>query len=231
MTSALLYVGLDLPARAANLSLATQLCEVDSPHFGFKINLDHALLWGETYIQQVVALRRPVFVDLKMNNGPRTMSTIVAWLGGLGVAHTNVWAHSDNNLARTISRLGAITDRPSILAVTFYTRWDEIYAQRHHRMGLEELVAHWARTAVANGADGVILPAPMLSAVRDLATTRLTPGIRLDGQSTTSEQRHVATPGQAIAAGADMLVASSPIYSDPEPTAALRQFLAAMQTA
>jgi orotidine-5'-phosphate decarboxylase len=228
MSTPLLYVGLDLPERAANLSLADRLTEVESPHFGFKINLDHALLWGEAYIRDVVALRHPVFVDLKMNNGPRTMTAIVAWLGALGVAHTNVWAHADGNLARTVSQLAAVVDRPALLAVTFYTRWDQSYAQRHHHRSLEDLVAHWARSAVTSGADGIILPAPMLPAVSDLATTRLTPGIRLPGQRTLSEQTHVATPQQAIADGADMLVVSSPIYGDPAPADALRLYLTAM---
>jgi orotidine-5'-phosphate decarboxylase len=71
----LLYVGLD-DDRQNNLELVDTLvgsCAEGS--FGLKVNLGHTLMWGKDYVEEV-ASEKPVFVDLKMNNGSRTMSNI-----------------------------------------------------------------------------------------------------------------------------------------------------------
>lgn len=229
----LLYVALDHDERAANLALAANLAAVDTSgyetgcEFGFKVNLDHALLWGEDYLRAVLDHGRPVFADLKMNNGPRTMSHVLHRLGELGIRHVSIWAHADANLRAAVERLAG-DRRPDILAATFYTRWDEHYAREHHAMALPDLISHWAVSAVANGADGVIVPGPLLAATAELRTTRLTPGVRLNATSTTSVQRQVTTPQEAVRAGADMLVVGSPIYSASDPAGALRNHLDAV---
>ena len=232
MTEKLLYVGLDRDNQWHNLELARQLARSEpAGNFGFKVNLDHALMWGESYIREVVTWGKDVFVDLKMNNGSRTMGNVVRWLGGLGVVHTNVWAHSEANLAKTLARLEGAEDIPSILAVTFYTRWDEAYAQRHHGMSLAALVGHWAGVAVENGADGIILPANQLGVVSDLETLKLSPAIRISGETMTGEQQQIETPYGAIKAGADMLVVGSPIHAAADPSRALGAYLAEIRRA
>lgn len=226
MAEKILYVGLDHNDRRQNLELAGRLtAAAPDGNFGFKINLDHALMWGENYITEIVDTGQDVFVDLKMNNGPRTMGNIIRWLGKLCVAHTNVWAHSESNLAETISGLKDYEQAPDILGVTFYSRWNEAYAQKHHGMALKNLIGHWALTAVENGADGVILPANHLEAVRDLDTTKLCPAIRLPDETTASKQAQVSTPRDAIASGADILVVGSPIYAAAQPEEALQRYL------
>lgn len=226
MADVLLYVGLDPLERDRNEALADALCAGQPDgHFGFKVDLDHALLWGEGYLRRMVSPGRPVFLDLKMNNGPRTMTHVVCWLAELAVADTNIWSHAETNLAETVTATAVLDQRPRLLAATFYTRWTDDYARRHHSMSLQELVAHWARVAVDSGADGVIVPPTSLPAVAHLPTVRLTPGIRLDDATTSSRQRQVATPERAIAAGADILVVSSPIYTAENPAEALGTYL------
>jgi orotidine-5'-phosphate decarboxylase len=232
MAEKLLYVGLDEDDRQKNLELVDTLVGSDAEgSFGFKVNLDHTLMWGKDYVEEVVASEKPVFVDLKMNNGSRTMSNIVSWLGDMGVAHTNVWAHAESNLAKTVKELADVTDRPAILGVTFYTRWNEDYARTHHNMSLSELISHWSHVAVDNGADGIILPGTQLAAVSDLDTVKLNPAVRMPGQETKSKQEQVSNPYDAIMAGSDILVVGSPIYGSPEPVQALKTFLAEIKRA
>lgn len=232
MAEKLLYVGLDKDDRQKNLELVDTLANSDAQgNFGFKVNLDHTLMWGKEYVEEVVASEKPVFVDLKMNNGSRTMSNIVGWLADMGVAHTNVWAHSESNLAKTVEQVSGITDRPAILGVTFYTRWDETYAQRHHNMSLGELVSHWSHVVVDSGADGIILPGTQLAAVSDLNTVKLNPAVRMPGQETSSKQEQVSNPYDAIMAGSDILVVGSPIYKAEFPVEALQTFLGEIQRA
>lgn len=232
MSETLLYVGLDEDDKQRNLALVGGLVEADiDGNFGFKVNLDHALIWGKEYIEEVVASEKSVFVDLKMNNGSRTMSNVVRWLGDMGVEHTNVWAHAESNLAKTVEELADLSDRPAILGVTFYTRWNEAYAQTHHNMSLDELISHWSHVAVESGADGIILPGNHLDVVSDLDTTKLTPGIRIPGQETKSKQEQISSPYDTVVAGASILVVSSPIYSANKPSEALNTYLGEIRRA
>lgn len=230
MAETLLYVALDKNTRQDNLSLAGQLSGSGiEGNFGYKINLDHALMWGEKYLKLIVDSERPVFVDLKMNNGSRTMTNIVSWLGDLGVDHTNVWAHAEANLAKTMEAVSGLPIRPSVLGVTFYTRWDEDYARRNYGMGLDELIRHWSQVAVDCGADGIILPPNYYHAVEGIDTAKLSPAIRKEGETTGSIQEQTATPYDAVMAGADILVVGSPIYGAIKPVDALIRYMSEMR--
>jgi orotidine-5'-phosphate decarboxylase len=55
----------------------------------------------------------------------------------------------------------------------------------------------------------------------------VTPGVRPAGEST-ADQRRVATPREAIAAGADLLVVGRPITAAPDPLVAAELILAEM---
>lgn len=232
MSEKLLYVGLDHDTLSDNLDLAHTLAESGvEGNFGFKLNQDHAIIGGENYISAMVAIGKPVFVDLKMNNGSRTMANTARWLGDLGVKHTNVWAHAESNLAKTMQELQNVPNRPAILGVTFYTRWKEEYARKHHNMGLAELIRHWSEVVVDSRADGIILPGTMLEAVRDLKVTKLNPAVRIEGETTKSVQEQVSEPFDAIMAGSDILVVGSPIWGAPEPVSALKRYLSEMKRA
>src|SRR3990167_5743546 len=124
MSEKLLYVALDQSDPARNIELAKNLAGSDAKgNFGFKVNQDDAMISGREYIESITDVGKPVFVDLKMNNGPRTMSRTIRYLAEMGVAHTNIWAHAESNLGKTMDLIANVEDRPGILAVTFYTRW------------------------------------------------------------------------------------------------------------
>lgn len=231
MAEKLLYVGLDQSDLGQNRELAQELATAPDVEgaFGFKINQDDAFIGGPAYIASIVDFGKPVFVDLKMNNGPRTMSRTIRSLADLGVEHTNIWAHAESNLQKTMDQIADVEDRPGILAVTFYTRWKEEYARKHHNMSLEDLIAHMAHVGIENGADGVILPGNMLHAVAGLDVVKLNPAVRMEGEVTDSKQEQTSTPFGATVAGSDILVVGSPIYKVPEPVAALRLYLGEQQ--
>lgn len=219
MSETILYVALDENTPRDNLRHVEALAGEDG-EFGFKINQDLALIGGENYIRGVQASGHPVFVDLKMNNGPRTQANVLSWLAEIGVQHTNVWAASERNIDNTFEKLEKDGNLEAVrqsglelLGVTFYTKWDEEYAQAHHGMSLPDLVHHWAQVAVDHGCDGIILPPNYLDSVEGIATKRVTPGIRypkLD-QAEGDYQVQIATPYEAAKAGADIEVVGSAI--------------------
>jgi len=81
------------------------------------------------------------------------------------------------------------------------------------------MVLHRARLACAAGFDGVIASAQEAAALRHTFGPSLeiiTPGIR-PSTSLTDDQSRTATPGEAIAAGADKLVIGRPITQAEDP--------------
>jgi len=223
----LVWVDLGLDNERENIELAQQLDDSGLGGFGYKVNQDDAMILGGDYITKIKEIGRPLFVDLKMNNGGTTMARTVSWLGSLGVDYTNAWAHAESNLAKAMKTLEKDPDAPKMLGVTFYTRWDEGYAQEHHNMSLPELIRHWSDVAIDCGVDGLILPGNMLESVADIDTEKVNPGVRKElGQKTESEQKQVSTPFGNIVAGATSIVVGSPIYrGEEDPVTELGYFL------
>ncbi|MGH8947843.1 MAG: orotidine 5'-phosphate decarboxylase / HUMPS family protein, partial [Acidimicrobiia bacterium] len=102
--------------------------------------------------------------------------------------------------------------------------------------GPTENVASMARLAAAAGAEGVVCAVPEAATVKelDLDLSVATPGIRPAG-SDSADQKRVATPAEAIRAGADLLVVGRPITATADPVAAalsvLREIEAAVSAA
>jgi len=89
---------------------------------------------------------------------------------------------------------------------------------------LQDRIQRLARLAWDCGCDGLVCSAadlPGLRAVLGPDPLIVTPGIRPAGADA-GDQHRVATPGQAMAAGADFLVIGRPITRAPDPGAALR---------
>ncbi len=222
----LLYVALDHNERKLNIDLAGQLSN-EAGRFGFKVNLDHVILWGLKYVEEVQSLDKPVFVDLKVNNGERTMGNIFGRLAEMGVNHTNVWSFADNLIKPAVRAVEGSNTR--VLGVTITTIFDDDYCQRHFGRSMRDSVRHFAQVAINAGCDGIILPGTCLQEVRDIKTVKLVSGIRPTYYHSDSDtQKQIVTPHEAIINGADILVCGSPIYKTPNPAESLRRILSQM---
>ena len=231
-----LYPGLDHNERRANLYLAQSLSTEESlreqPNMGFKVNLDHAILWGTDYIREVQEFGRPVFVDLKMNNGARTMSHVVEELVDMKVKYVNIWSLADHLMkpAAKITR-GSETQ---LLAMTVYTHYDDEYCMKIFNKSLKETVRMFAEMGLENGADGIILPGTTLDMVTDLNCPKIVPASRplWFPNRGANDQEQTVTPTEAVKGGATVIVCGSPIHgSDNPPAASLRVYNEMMKAA
>jgi orotidine-5'-phosphate decarboxylase len=87
--------------------------------------------------------------------------------------------------------------------------------------------------AISSGIDGLVCSPLEARAFRDRlgpAPILITPGIRPSGADV-GDQKRIATPAMAVAAGATFLVVGRPILDAPDPAAAAQAVLKEMRSA
>ena len=220
-----LIVGLDVPDADAARALVDRLG--DSVGF-YKIGLGLVPVGGFDLARDLKAAGRRIFLDLKLFDIGATVTAAVRALAPLAPDFLTV--HGDPHVVR--AAVAGRGDGPTrILAVTVLTSLDrdDLDDALIAPGQLPDIVVERARRAFAAGADGVIASPREGGRLRALpeAAGRLivTPGIRPAG-SATGDQKRIATPAAALAAGADHLVVARPIVTAGDPRAAAQAILA-----
>lgn len=212
-----IIVALDVETAAEALDLTARLG--DSVRF-YKVGLELFAAEGPGVIRELIAHGNEVFVDLKMYDIHETVKRAAARVAALGARFLTV--HSSPQVIRA-AREGAVGSRLQVLAVTVLTSFDESdladmgYAGRT----VAEQVDFLATKGIAAGADGFICSAVEVGRLRRMAGPEkilVTPGVRSAGVSQ-GDQKRVATPVEAIAAGATHLVIGRQITRASDPRA------------
>jgi orotidine-5'-phosphate decarboxylase len=116
-----------------------------------------------------------------------------------------------------------------ILAVTVLTSLDEAALGQVGLAGpAEAAVTRLARLAVQAGAGGIVCSPQEVAAVRAAVgpgPMLVVPGIRPAGAAK-GDQKRVATPAEAVKAGADVLVVGRPLRDGGDPAEAARRIAA-----
>jgi len=229
MSDPRLIVGLDLPAPAAARALVDRLG--DSVSF-YKIGLGMLTTGGIALAAELKDRGLGVFLDLKLFDISATVTAAVRGIARLGPDYLTV--HGDPHVVGAAVE-GRGTAPTRILAVTLLTSLDraDLDAALIREGAMADLVVERARRAFAAGADGVIaspLEAAAIRALPEAAGRRIvTPGVRPAG-SPAHDQKRVATPAEALRAGADHVVIARPIWAAPDPLAAARAVQAEIAT-
>ena len=220
-----LIVGLDVPDTDTARALVARLG--DGVGF-YKIGLGLAPIGGLELARELKAAGKRVFLDLKLFDIGATVTAAVRALAPLAPDFLTV--HGDPHVVR--AAVAGRGDGPTrILAVTVLTSLDRADLDDGMTVAGEvpDIVVERARRAFAAGADGVIASPREAGRLRALpeAAGRLivTPGIRPAG-SAAGDQKRIATPAAALAAGADHLVVARPIWTSESPRAAAEAILA-----
>lgn len=185
---------------------------------------------GIGFVRGLVAGGHRVFVDAKWHDIPNTVAGAVDAAADLGVEMVTVHASGGGDMLR--SAMQAASGRIKVVAVTVLTSLDAAtYAALtgRDRVVVADEVVRLAQLAIDAGVDGVVCSAEEIARVRAIVGHGriVVPGIRRGGD-TAGDQRRVATPEAAVAAGATHLVVGRPITDADEPGAAYREFTAAM---
>ena len=116
-----------------------------------------------------------------------------------------------------------------ILGVTVLTSLDQKALEDiGYNDNAENLVMRRVHQALEAGADGVVASPLEAAAIRAVVPTSflvVTPGVRPAGAAA-GDQKRIATPAAALAAGASHLVIGRPISQATDPVAAARAIMA-----
>jgi orotidine-5'-phosphate decarboxylase len=206
---------LDVDDLVAANRLAASLVD----YFGVaKVGLELFSAAGPDAIGSLRDLGYQVFLDLKMWDIPTTVNRSCRVLGALGVEYLTLHAMGGVDMLRAgVEGLAEGADRaglpaPCALGVTVLTSDDS---------APDHVVPNRVRVAVEGGCGGLVLAASDLQTAWDLAPRlkRVVPGIRLPGAEL-NDQARWATPQEAAANGADLLVIGRTVTHAEDPVAA-----------
>jgi orotidine-5'-phosphate decarboxylase len=223
-----LIVALDFDSLPAALKFAKQL----APFVGmFKIGSQLFTSAGPTAVKEIAALGVGVFLDLKFHDIPNTVAGAVLSAAALpGLELINVHALGGSAMLKAAVQavnagvaMGA--NRPRLLAVTVLTSMSEATLSEVGLAGpTVDRATALAQLAQKSGVDGVVASVQEARAIRSVCGRDfliVTPGVRPSNGSTGSDdQQRIATPTEAINAGADFVVVGRPILAAPDPRAA-----------
>jgi len=221
-----LIVALDVPNAVAGADLAARLG--DAVGF-YKIGLGMLTGGGLALANELKAEGKRIFLDMKLYDIGATVAAAVRGLAAFDLDFLTV--HGDPQIVAAACE-GRGQAGLKILAVSVLTsldRGDLDQMMLAPGMDMSDVVVERARRALAAGADGVIASPREAAAIRALpeAAGRLivTPGVRPAGAAK-GDQKRVATPADALAAGADHIVVGRPVWAAPDPRAAAEAILA-----
>lgn len=221
-----LIVALDVANALEGLALANRLGDTVS---FYKIGLGMLTGGGLALANELKDEHgKRIFLDMKLFDIGATVEAAVRGLAQFDLDFLTV--HGDPHVVRA-AREGAEGSGLKILAVTILTSLDrgDLDASLIRDGAVSDLVAERAARAFEAGAHGVIASPQEAALVRALpeAAGRLivTPGVRPTGADP-GDQKRIATPAEAVKAGADHIVIGRPIHRAPDPRAAAEAVVA-----
>ncbi len=200
-----LIVALDVPTADEARQLALKLRGVCR---WVKVGLELYLAAGNVIVEELVSQGYSVFLDLKFHDIPNTVAGAVRSATAAGASLLTVHAAGGPAMLNAAAAAAAASpNSPRLLAVTVLTSMDaaELAAVGIQRSPGDQ-VLRLARMAQANGIQGLVCSAEELRVVRQQlgpGVQLVTPGIRPKG-SASGDQKRVATPAEAIRAGASL---------------------------
>jgi orotidine-5'-phosphate decarboxylase len=211
-----LIVALDVSSIEAARAMVARLGDAVS---FYKIGYQLAFAGGISFAHELTDAGKKVFIDLKLHDIDNTVAQGVKSVARLGATFLTVHAYPQTMKAAVEARELSL----KILAVTVLTSLDDSgLAEAGYSTTVSALVTKRAAQARDIGIDGLVCSGEEVAKLRAVVGNKLslvTPGIRPAG-SKADEQKRIATPAAAIAAGSDYLVVGRPIIAAPDPRTA-----------
>ena len=220
-----LAVALDYPDAYQAMKLVDSLGQTCQ---WFKVGMELYYAAGNDIIRQLRDRGFDVFLDLKLHDIPNTVAGAVRSATKAGASLLTIHASGGPAMMTAAAEAAKAPGSPRLLAVTVLTSMDAAQlAATGITASPADQVLKLAKLARQSGIDGFVCSAEEVAAVRAATgpqTLLVIPGIRLAGAAI-DDQKRIATPSQAIAQGASMLVIGRPITQAKDPAAAAEDIL------
>jgi orotidine-5'-phosphate decarboxylase len=205
--------------------------ELDDEVSFYKVGLGLQLVGGNEFAKELIAEGKRVFLDYKYYDIAETVQRAVAQAAELKITFLTV--HGVASIMKA-AVAGRGNSDMKVLGVTVLTSMDaDDIKEMGFECSVEDLVVARAKRALEVGVDGVIASALEVAELRKQTSNKLmivSPGIRPSGGAK-HDQKRVATPFEAMRAGADYLVLGRPIYAADNPKAAAQAIIQEMADA
>jgi orotidine-5'-phosphate decarboxylase len=203
-----------------NASEASKLVERLGETIDFyKVGLELYTAEGTGFVRELIAAKKQVFLDLKLYDIPETVKRATARVADMGVRFLTVHARGPVMRGAVAGKAGSSLQ---ILGVTVLTSHSEAELEADgYAGGVAGLVERRVRLGCEAGIDGFVCSPLEAARVREWGGANVmivTPGVRSAGVEK-GDQKRVATPGEAIRAGADYLVVGREITRSADPRA------------
>jgi orotidine-5'-phosphate decarboxylase len=217
-----LIIALDVETTDQALTLVDQI----GPAADFyKVGMELYAVGGPDIVRRLLERGLRVFLDLKLYDIGETVKRATRQIAKIGVHFLTVHGSRSIMEAAVDGRGDSVTQ---LLAVTVLTSLDrEDLADLGYPVSPAELVALRVRKAAESGMDGIVCSPLEVAEVRRIGGPKLKlviPGVRSAGTAT-GDQKRVATPAEAIAAGANYLVIGRQVTRAPDPRIACELIL------
>ena len=226
-----LIIALDVETPTEALDLVKQLHSVAGM---FKVGSQLFTAAGPQIVRDVLAHNAKVFLDLKFHDIPHQVAGAARSAAELGVSLFTIHASGGSEMMRravdSVDEVAAKSGvRANVLAISVLTSIDAtILSQIGVTSTPAESVLRLVKLAEASGVDGVVASPHEIETIRQTVSKPhflvVTPGIR-PAANAAGDQKRVATPSAAIAAGASYLVVGRPITGAADPVAAAEKIL------
>lgn len=226
MAKAPIAVALDAP----NLLVTQEWAKAVGPYVQVvKVGLEVFLRDGHASVQAARdASGCEIFLDLKLHDIPATVGGAAESVSILNPKYLTVHASGGADMIKA-----AVEALPNtyITAVTVLTSLDQAQLTNLGWAGsAQDIVKRLAVMSVNAGARAIVCSPQEVASVRaevGNAAVLITPGVRPAG-SDAGDQKRIATPQQALADGADLLVIGRPITASSDVAGAAAQIAASI---
>jgi orotidine-5'-phosphate decarboxylase len=214
MSDSPIIIALDVPSAAEARRLVREIGDAAS---FYKVGLELYAAAGPDFARELKAEGHRVFLDLKLHDIGETVRRAVAQVTKIGPDFLTVHA-TDQVMRAAVDGRGQSPLK--LLGVGVLTSLDDSDLEKDgYSRSLTDLVELRARNAMAAGMDGIVCSPREVSRVRAITGRKmilLNPGVRSAG-SETGDQKRIATPAEAVAAGADYIVIGRQVTRSKDP--------------
>lgn len=218
-----LIIALDVDSTAEALELVDRIGAATS---FYKVGFELYAAGGMEFVSQLASFRKRVFLDLKLFDIGETVKRATHKICQ-SEAVTFLTVHGSRPVMKAAVE-GRGESKVKLLGVTVLTSFDqEDLADLGYPVPVSDLVELRVKKALESGIDGVVCSPLEVARVRVVGGEELkivTPGVRSAGASS-GDQKRVATPEEAIRAGADYLVIGRQVTRAADPRAAIAEIL------